>query len=198
MKTGSNNGVQGTLHKVSGPLTPDVRHKEMNILRITAVLVAILAPCACATSFIEIQITTNAEPATYSINDRPVSRMELSKSLALISNIDTKQTIIIEPAPLSSARSLMDMLSELKARGLTNTYVYYRELPSPLASPNYILSFPLNLDALKIGNGPDERAITLPAEEAQEIERLYQDAKQKKAEQGGPGYPPQGVGSPDP
>ena len=124
--------------------------------------------------------------------------MELSKSLALISNIDAKQTIIIEPAPLSSARSLMDMLSELKARGLTNTYVYYRELPSPLASPNYVLSFPLNLDVLKIGNGPDERAITLPVEEAQEIERLYQDAKQKRAEQGGAGYPPQGVGSPDP
>ena len=28
MKTESNKGVQGTLHKVSGPLTPDVRIKE--------------------------------------------------------------------------------------------------------------------------------------------------------------------------
>jgi hypothetical protein len=26
MKIASNKGVQGTLHKVSGPLTPDVRH----------------------------------------------------------------------------------------------------------------------------------------------------------------------------
>ena len=102
------------------------------------------------------------------------------------------------PTPLSSARSLMDILSELKARGLTNTHVYYRELPSPLASPNFVLSFPLNLDAIRIENGPDGRAVTLPAEEAREIERLYQDAKQQRAEQGGPGYPPQGVGSPDP
>ena len=30
MKT-ANNGVQRTRHKVSGPLTPDVRHKEINI-----------------------------------------------------------------------------------------------------------------------------------------------------------------------
>ena len=210
----SNNRLQATAHKllpgrgfgslrsyfyiVGRGLNRDVRHKEMKISYIIAVLVAILAPCVWATSLFHIHITTNAEPTTYSIVDRPVSRQELSKSLTLTSKIDAKQTIILEPAPLASTRLLMDIVSELKALGLTNVVVYYRELPSPLAYPRFTLSFPLNLDVINIENGPDDKVVTLPAEEAQEIERLYRDAQQKRAEQSGPAYPPQGVGSADP
>ena len=170
----------------------------MKIIYITAVFAAILAPSVWATSLFHILITTNAEPTTYSIVDRPISRQELSKSLTLTSKTDTKQTIIIEPAPQTSTRLLMDILSELKTLGLTNVVVYYREFPSPLAHPTFTLSFPLNLNAINIKNGPDEKEVTLPAEEAQEIYRLYKDAQPKRAEQGGPGYPSQGAGSPDP
>ena len=43
-----NNGFQGTLHKVSGPLNPDVGTKEMNIRNIAAIVWA-LCLIGCAT-----------------------------------------------------------------------------------------------------------------------------------------------------
>ena len=50
MKTAPNNGVQGTLHKVSGPLTPDVQRENMKTIYIPTLCVFCALLVGCSTT----------------------------------------------------------------------------------------------------------------------------------------------------
>ena len=64
-----NKGVQGTLHKVSGPLTPDVGQRKMKCRFFTVVVIALLLS-GCAPTLIRYKHVVVTESATVKVLER--------------------------------------------------------------------------------------------------------------------------------
>ena len=99
----ANKGVQGTRHKVSGPLTPDVRQRKMNtMIQKYAWLISVALSMTClASSYAEPDPTAEA---IKSVAERTVAALQAEDLDAAISTIHSHS-----PTVLLSKKSLPDL-----------------------------------------------------------------------------------------
>ena len=107
-----NKGVQGTLHKVSGPLTPDVGHKYMKIL--TTCIYLGLAALSFGSNTVSRNVADIGEPI-YVMVLVSVTTNDQGEISALIRNSDTDKTKFIsngETVSISGADYLITGIEE--------------------------------------------------------------------------------------
>ena len=164
MKIASNNGVQGTRHKVPGPLTPDVRRENMKYILIAIVLLFSTTCCYADIRIIGVNVTVHSNAdirvSIYSdIQEENRGDLTLEQACTIIENAKGLDSVIwvgviAHQVPLGMYLPLLETISH---------------------------------------NGWMRLAFV----EGEKSNYIH-DIVTKKVEQGGPGYPPQGVGSPDP
>ena len=127
-------------------------------------------------------VSSESGHATYALDTNSITRSELSRLLARASSIDkTAKLAIITPSNITFD-VIADLLTEMKAFGLERVDLIYGGQLGKYGISDLKGVIRVNLD--KSGF-------------LSESDRPIQ-ATSNNAQQGGPGYPPQGVGSPDP
>ena len=232
-----NKRVQRTLHKVSGPLTRDVRRKKMKYLNAVWIL-ALTLSCAwggpvIGRSYHDIDASTEH----YGDSKRDVM-MRCQKAMNTFTNLlqhissTNKQMRIF----LQSIYDPMPVRMDLYSSGIfqTNGYkliwprhLYEKSSPSTIQQKFWIrvtvhtppekyndefyagvgwdlLVYDLtNSVSITYSNGHEEKSLNRMLKDCileafSEFDRYTPLQDKTEGEQAGPGYPPQGVGSPDP
>ena len=157
---GSNKGVQGTLHKVSGPLTPDVRVMRMKY--ITAILLlSILMLTGCAPKMDDVR--------SYGEDQFIADVLSVTNGTPAPDRLITEfHAIRIEPH-------------------LGGAWVVTKE------SSDSVTGIYVDSHSVRCWGGSGME-LTIWSENI----ALSKEKKRKQPEQGGPAYPPQGIGSADP
>ena len=129
-----------------------------------------------------IYIRTESDGVVYLCNKELTSRQGVSDALARLSAIDTGAKVAVSPSADTSIQVIADVLTEIKSHGLTSGAIIYEGPDLNRTNVTALAILPIafsNFFADAYSNAP-----------------IMNDTN--KAQQGGPGYPPQGVGSPDP
>ena len=200
----SNKGVQGTLHKVSGPLTPDVgRRKTMkkSILVLFGLAIASWAsegPWMVADNLVEISdhiltatVTNVVIPGGSNLLEsdyvgmgtkHPIIRMELmvlTNEMLKTTAPELPNSIIIE-ASCPGIGSLATIRSYYL--GKTSLFFLKGDQFSPVFEDDPEFPGTMRIWMQDLSNKPE----------------ILEAIEKEKAQQGGPWCPPQSVGSPDP
>jgi len=129
-----------------------------------------------------ISIRPGSNGVVYLCGDKPSTRQEVSAALARLASIDKNAKVAVRPSADTSFQVVADVLREIKSHGLTSGAIIYE-------GPDLNRT---NATALAI----------LPIAFSNFFADSYSNASImndiKNAQPAGPGYPPQGVGSPDP
>ena len=173
MKIRSNKGVQGTAHKVRCPLTPDVGTKEMNIRNIAAVIWA-LCLIGCATPPPTAPITE--EKAFAIATDILRSRDAMPK--------EYEHTVDWATNHWSIAIQRIDYDEQGEREYMIGNH------------PRIVYLYPNGELLAILAGGKATREETIQWED--NLRQLLKNENRKESQQGGPGYPSQGAGSPDP
>ena len=128
---------------------------------------------------VRIGLKMESGAPVYEINGVPCPREQVTTALTRISEIDKTSRIALDLTPSVTANIMMDIIKEMRALGLTGIVVVYQEILPLDIIPTYTLAVPIDLTNSSIHHHPSL-------------------SDENEAQQGGPGYPPQGVGSPDP
>ena len=159
-----NKGVQGTLHKVSGPLTPDVGIMKMKTSTLIFLCLTILA-CIC----------TNV--AGQYTDARP-SATESRAKLDFLDNVPEFHDFDLT-------------MSESDLNGLITKYNLGVHINPERVDGDKVY---------RVWNKDGENVfIGFSGGKCTGVQRMFREPNiEKEFQQGGPGYPPQSVGSPDP
>ena len=132
----ANNGVQGTRHKVSGPLTPDVRHKMKTL---SAILFTILiCPILSAAHGIHIWIgRDNGADVIYTSDiDTPLTTHEIRDQFSKHAQSITNSVIYVGIHSDATANTILELVGTLRDVGIRNITLYRthsdRELILPI------------------------------------------------------------------
>ena len=151
-----------------------------HILSIILLLVVTTCFADEAPYLVVFSVSSESGHVTYADRTNSVTRTELSGLFARVSSIDKSARLAII-VPLNITFDVIaDLLTEMKSLGLEQVDLIYGE-------------------KLQYGNSDFDGVIHIDFNES-----IFLTEKDKRidstnnAQQGGPGYPPQGVGSPDP
>ena len=185
MKT-SNNALLGTLHKVSGPQNADVRHNHMKTL-IPIIFLLVCTPAFAASKATPPSIPNRLRdtiiPACAFHNGRAVDILEFMVSTALYDPLSPTFTLGHEETFYNDFPAVLDH-SLYAITNLPPMTFMMRNMrlqdALDLVTSNYHLTYRVT-----------ETNILIFSVDGILLNR-------KEVEQGGAGYPPQSVGSPDP
>ena len=203
----SNNRVQGTRHKVSGPLTRDVRPEKMNIRAILISMAFLLPPlCANAESidlYLKDKVDFCALVAVIRVDHVNTYNDEDLRLPVSVLNCTITQTFKAPPAtPLQI--SIPVAIEQDNIAYESNTFLLFG-----FQDADTISIRPFGGQEGLIARGHAYRDYYPPypkqigvRERIIPYDRLIEEisilTKTKQGEQSVPGYPPQGVGSPEP
>ena len=186
MKMKPNKGVQGTRHKVPGPLTPDVRHNHMKTI-ITVLFLLACTPAIAASKAtppsIPDRIRDTIIPACAFYNGRAVDILEFLVSTALFDPLSPTVTMGHGDTFYNDFPAVLDHSLEVIINLPPMTFMMRNirlKDALDLVTCNYHLTYRVTETNILIYS----------------VDGIL--LNKKEVEQGGPGYPPQGVGSPDP
>ena len=171
INSSSNKGFLAIGAKARLSQNPDVRH----IMKIITAILAIflLAPTVSRAHGIHIWIGHENGKDVITINTN-VSLQEVQRRFTKLAQIQNDASIFIGVHPKASANTVMELIEVLRDSGMNNVTVYRTHSEREIILPMSL--------------SPTNRTSDL----------LIPEEKNEGVEQGGPGYPPQGVGSPDP
>ena len=122
----------------------------------------------------------------YSIREMALTREELTDFF--MRDAHNNAIIVLSLSPEVTTANIFDLIKNIKTAGYETVYIGYSEIAPSDALPTRNITVQIDLNNTSI----DE-------EEARRIKQLnFESEMKQKAQQAGPGYPPQGVGSPDP
>ena len=188
MDNSPNNRFQGTLHKVSGPLNRDVQHENMKTLGIITLAIACIS-CRGAPPMPNSQVLpSNPEIETRAIlatsNEYKAAEYwdNLRSQIDFTSETDTIQWLTLQQSLLTNTL----VPQSIQRSAIQEFYIHFEQAKAfsdwlSQAHEAGIFSDPFIKQNL-------EMTLTV----------LDKARNNISAEQGGAGYPPQSVGSPDP
>ena len=143
---------------------------------------------ATATSYVRIGISQGDTNLLLTLQDIPFTPDRLKEMMERVADIDNNQIILVIVDSRTPAEYLLSVISLLKETGLINVCI----VPQHGRGTQDVLS----LQVLPKTN----EFIQVEPVDTDEIHGLLEEIEliDNSGEQGGPGYPPQGVGSPDP
>ena len=122
----------------------------------------------------------------YAIQDTPLTRDRLSAFFTR--DVQNNAFILLALSPDVTTSIIFDLIKDIKKAGYESVYIGYSEFAPLDGLPTRSITVQIDLINTSIYE-----------EEARRKEQIIIENRMKqKAQQAGPGYPPQGVGSPDP
>ena len=232
MKMKPNKGVQGTLYKVSGPLTPDVGGQKTNMKRLLGYILAIVAVLILQPAQAQTHPTSETPPAKEDnvkaskgfgaqlwLTDDAEFFTNWNKESAgvLIRSTETATigkpifSVIIFANPGADSNGLCNVTGDIIVKkpdgsvyGDTIDANFWRNLPPPSIGQ---LQLAVDYLGIAIEENDPFGTYTVEAKVIDQINDItitlhksfqVNPKNEKSLQQAGPGYPPQGVGPPDP
>ena len=176
-----NNRFQRTSHKVRRPLNRDVGHKKQMkklILALSLSMAPVFAVGAVDYA-VNVWISTAGANVVYSLGKGPSTLDEIQDAVRKVADLDPSQTVHLIANEKTAMASLFTLSKLILDAGLTNIFA----------------SVSIDADASQPSNGVIRmQGMSLDINDVHD----YELEEIESVQQGGPGYPPQGVGSPDP
>ena len=164
---------------------------EMKLILLIVSALLLATQLATATSYVRIGISQGDTNTLLTLQDIPVTPERLQEMIARVAALDASQIIVVSVDSRTPAEFLLSALSLIKDLGLRNVCVV----------PQHDRE---ELDLLSLEERPKtNKFIQIYYADPEGIDDLLNklapiESKDKWGEQAVPGYPPQGVGSPEP
>ena len=122
----------------------------------------------------------------YSIREMALTREELTDFF--MRDAHNNAIIVLALSPEVTTSLIFNLIKDIKKAGYESLYIAYSEIAPLDALPTRNITVQIDLNNTSINE-----------EESRRIKQLeFENELKQNAQQAGPGYPPQGVGSPDP
>ena len=188
-----NKGVQGTLHKVSGPLTPDVGRKKnmkpiLALVIVFAVSLTALADDVESNAYLDVNRAINT--ARGYVQDGAISYFNAPLAWT---NLALKTLTYDFDSSFSPITLTATIKSSVQSNAVSTNVTDITSDEVEIHMDNF---------GVMVGNaislGHTGRMISGPSSDDIIPPQVIIEKEPECVQQGGPGYPPQGVGSPDP